>query len=58
MHIYYILAWEPSVAQVTPAVYQHLVVNNDFRHDSRLNLKSQNQARNIPVALPSSTIKN
>jgi len=37
---------------VTPAVYPHL-----FVYYNPLNLESQNQAKNIPLAFPSSTIK-
>jgi len=39
---------------VTPAVYPHLVVSYNF---DLLNLESQNQAKNIPMVLPSSQIK-
>ena len=46
---------------VSPAVYPHLAVNYDFsfffpiKFDP-LNLESQNQAKNVPVALYSSPI--
>jgi len=41
--------------KVSPAVYPHL---NDFSVKvDTLNLESQNQAKNIPVGLPSSPIK-
>ena len=51
----------PGILIVTPPVYPHLVVNNDFSYFSwllkSLNLESQNQTKNIPVTFPSSTIK-
>ena len=42
------LAWEPSVAQVTSAVYPHLILVTV----DPLNLESQNQDENIPIVHP------
>ena len=61
--IYQILGWEPGVAQGTnsyscrlPALCQKLLFF-PLTVDP-LNWESQNQAKNIPVVLPSSPIKN
>jgi len=60
--VYELLAWEPSVTQVTLSYSRRLPelgsklrfkLFSSIKVDS-LYLESQNQAKNIPVALPSS----
>ena len=51
------LAWEPSVAQASHNYFHRLL---DFGLKLRfdpLNLKSQNQAKNIPMGFPRSQTK-
>ena len=57
-------AWEPSVAQVThsysrclPALCKFTGKQNFAIKVDPLNLDSQNQTKNIPVVLPSSSMK-
>ena len=47
-----VLASEPREVIVSPTDYPRFVVNYD-----QLKLESQNQAKNIPMGLPSSPIK-
>ena len=62
-HFYYKLAWEPSAAQFTKSYPRRLHAQIRFYRDffsikvDPLNLESQNQARNIPMGLPSFPIK-
>ena len=55
----YILSWEPSAANVTKSYSRRLPALERFYWETKfsLNLESQNQAKNIPVGLPSSPIK-
>ena len=61
----YILAWEPSAANVTKNYSRRLPALKRFYRENKfsllnstyLNLEPQNQATNIPVGLPSSPIK-
>ena len=53
VRLYYKLAWEPSVAQVIHSYSSRLPALGQFYP---LNLKPQNQEKNIPVAIPSSQI--
>ena len=61
---WYTLAWEPSAAKVTKSYSRRLPALNDFTGKlkfvikvDQLNVESQNQAKDLPVGLPSSPIK-
>ena len=63
--VYKTLAWEPSAAQVTKSFSRHLHALEQFYRETDFFLletqstyvESQNQAKNIPVGLPSCIIK-
>ena len=58
---YYVLAWKPGAAQVTHSYYRHLpALGRNYIFAIKVNpidLKLCNQAKNIPMGLPSSPIK-